>query len=193
MKAKSVIYNVPLKTHNRMVEHAKTLLKHREEAKWEICKIALKVCYIPPKKGGRYDGKYSITNFAEDIKMHRKTLSCWILDYQAVYVNLKIDESNMSYSQIKKLNGAISSTRRKLFNFDKISKEQINRETKETVQNTFNEFIHEDALTHRLRSFITNLSHHTYTFKNEKFLSKHKALVEEYKKQLNLLYKEVNK
>lgn len=172
------------KEHNRMIEHAKLLLKKRDEAKWEICRIALEICYIPPKKGGRYDDKYSITDMAEDIGMNRKTLSCWILDYQAVYLPLKIDDSKLSFSERKKLSGSITRTRMELFNFDKISREKIKDIPREVVEKTFEKYSKRDILALRLEDFIKNLKHHKYCFKKETFKASHRKLIAEYEKEL---------
>lgn len=187
---------MPKNEHNRMLDHARSLLKKREEAKWEICKIALRLCYIPEKKGGRYDDKYSITNFAEDIGMNRKTLSCWILDYQAVYRHLNVNDAFLNYTERRKLGSHITRTRKELFNFNKISRESIDSVPKEVVEETFFKYAQRDLLTQRLEDFVKNISHHRYTFMNENFNASHKKIIDRYRDilgDITIILKELEK
>jgi len=159
--------------HERMVKHAIDLVKKRQDAKWEICKIAIKICYIQDKKGGRLpENAYSITNFAEDIGINRKTLSCWILDYQGVYSRIDIDDNDLKYSEKLKLNKAISKTRTELYNLNEMSREDIKKIPSEEVFKAVQKNLELDPVVERLISFQKNLSHHIYTLKNEKFNTK---------------------
>lgn len=193
IKAKKIELLVPREEHNRMIAHAKELVKKRLDAKWEICRIALKLCYIPPIKGGRYDNKYSITCFAEDIGIHRKTLSCWILDYQSVFKKLDISIDKLGYSERIKVGSAISKTRKSLFNFNELSKDEIDAIDKNLVKKTFDSYLNEDVLCARLTNFCKNLDHHIFTFENTKFSKRHLNQIAEYAKSLDRLVGAVNK
>jgi hypothetical protein len=172
--------------HNKLIQDAINLLKQRQEAKWDVVRIALKVCFFNNKKGHVPKGMYSITNMANDIGMSRKTLSCWILDYETVYKCLNIDDSKMNFSERKKFSGAISRTRATLFNFNEDSRsEVINKISNERVREVFNGIIQRDPLINRLEDFIKNIAHHHYTFSNEKFNKSHSELIAEYRKNIN--------
>lgn len=168
--------------HTRLVRHAKELLEIKQAAKWQICEIALEVCFIQDKKGKVPKGAYTITCFAEEIGMNRKTLSCWILDYQTVYKPLGINDSRLSFADRLKFNSAVSQTRKKLFNFNNESKSAAIR-TKAEVKEVFEKVMSKDVLVKRLEDFIRNLKHHEYTFKHEKLTTKHRSLLIEYKKK----------
>ena len=64
------------KEYQALVYEAKETLKDIENSKMHIADLAIKACTI--KLGGHLTGFYSITNFADDIGVNRKTLSCWI-------------------------------------------------------------------------------------------------------------------
>jgi hypothetical protein len=180
--------------HSRLVKHAKYLSQQRQKAKWDICKIALKVCFFSDKKGGRVSpDKYSITNFAEDIGMNRKTLSCWVLDYELVYTKLGIDDSKFSMHDRIKLGGTISRTRSMLFNMNKTERSVAHSFSNDVVIATFDSIMSLDGLTKRLDDFNGNLSHHLFTFSHEKFLKKHLSLVLEYEKKLQLIQSRISK
>jgi hypothetical protein len=186
--------NIPKKEHDQLVLQAISLVKIREESKWEICKIALRVCYINDKKGGCYKNKYSITDFAKDIGVNRKTLSCWCLDYQVVAKRLQLNTENMEYSEIKKMNSAIQKTRMEIVNLNETSRSDLELIPKETIQETYDFFINEDELSSRLKSFIKDLKHHKYTFKNSKLQARHNKLIREYirlNSEIGILAKEI--
>lgn len=169
---------------NRLVSHARELVKLHLEAKWEVCKIALKVCVI--KQGGQVHSKeYTLTKFADDIGMNRKTLSCWILEYRSVYLKLGIDSSKMNFDQAKRFSGAIARTRAVLYNFKEGNvEEKVANMSKERVRETFQEIMETDKVTKRLGDFIKNLKHHEYTFTHEKFTKRHEKLLHDYKSKL---------
>ena len=160
--------------HNRLILHAKNLLEQKQKAKWEICAIALKVCYLQDTKGKVPLNAYTITNFAKDLGMHRKTLSCWILDYQSVYLRLEIDTHDLNYKEKVRLSGAITRTRSKLFNFNRGKSSEVNKVPEDKVKAVFEEILKQDPLLKRLGDFIKNAKHHRYTIKNENFNYKHK-------------------
>jgi len=62
--------------YQRLVSAAIRTLKEVESSKMHVADLAIKACTI--KLGGHLTGFYSITNFADDIELNRKTLSCWI-------------------------------------------------------------------------------------------------------------------
>lgn len=190
-------YRIGKAQHDRMVEHAKALLKKRDDAKWEICRIALTICYRPDKKGYIPEGAYTITKFGEDIGMNRKTLSCWILDYEHIYLKLNIDDKQMDYTERRKFWSAISKTRAKHFNFNQITNSDAKKSiTPEEVQKTFDEIVAKDDLSHRLENAIRNLKHHKHIFTQETFLPHHMKLVKEYwaiLHDLNIAMKDVGK
>lgn len=170
--------------HNRLIAHAVELVKKRLEAKWDICKIALRVCYIQDKGGKLPKDAYTITKFAEDIGMNRKTLSCWLLDYQGVYQKIHLDDSKMSYAEKVKLNGAIARTRKALYKFNKGKTEQMRKVPSKVVKDKFNEVLNTCPISKRLDDFIKNLTHHEYTFSHEKFTSKHEQKILQYREIL---------
>lgn len=179
----NIKYKIPIKDHKRMIAHAIKLVKLRESAKWKICSIATKVCYVGDKfgeKSPKYKNCYSITNFAEEIGMNRKTLSCWILDYMAVYKKITKPNQVSSLAEMRKINSAISQTRVELYDFNFDSKKEAISMPKEVVQKRFDEIMSVDVLNKRLMSFIKNLQHHAYTFANEKFNETQEALIENY-------------
>lgn len=68
---------------NQAVEAAKKLLKARTELKYEIVKIALKVCII--REGNNKSSReFSLTSFARKIGIPKGTLSRWKLEYENV-------------------------------------------------------------------------------------------------------------
>lgn len=60
----------------KLITQAKTILKDIDNYKMDIANMAIKACTI--KLGGHIRGFYSVANFADDIGLNRKTLSCWI-------------------------------------------------------------------------------------------------------------------
>jgi len=178
--SKDILYRVPKEEHYRMLEHAKGLLKVKLQAKWDICKIALKLCYFADKKGYIPKGAYTITSFAEDINMSRKTLSCWILDYEMVYLKLDVDTSKFTHSDHIRFNGELSKVRKKLFNFNRMKRYDDKGPSKEQVIQEYKNVSSTDVLTHRLKSFVKNIKHHKYTFSHEKFYKKHHEYISAY-------------
>ena len=178
-----------------MIRHARDLIKKRMESKWEICKIAIKVCHIAEKKGGRFPtDAYSITNFAEDIGMNRKTLSCWLLDYE-IYKKLDLEkdaEENTNYSEWKKMNGAINRTRIKLFNLNHMSRTGMRKTSKAKVVKTFEGILNKDVLIKRLEDFKKNLKHHKFTLENEEFDRSHLDALREYEDTLKQVVQTFN-
>ena len=188
-----LIYKVPVAEHNRMIAHAKTLIHRYLEAKWELCEIALKLCHVPNKKGGRIQkGTYTITNFADDIGMNRKTLSCWMLDYE-VYSKLNIETKGLTMQEAKKLNGAIGRTRIQLFNMDHMHRSDIRETDPKKVQRTFDAIMNEDPLIQRLNDFKKYLKHQRYTLEHETFKAKHRASLEEYQDYLYQITRQLRK
>jgi hypothetical protein len=179
-----MIYRVSKVEHNRLVAHAKEMLKLHLHYKWEVCKVAVKVCHLPDKKGGRIPkGAYSITDLADDIKINRKTLSCWILDFE-IYQKLNIDDSKFTLTQQKKFNGTITRTRKTLFNMNEVTRGHVKAAKKEDVVGTFNKLMRKDPLLLRLEDFERNLKHHLYTFTNEEFNATHLDQLIAYRKVL---------
>jgi signal transduction protein with GAF and PtsI domain len=177
-----MLLKAPKAEHTRLIKHAKELLEIKQAAKWQICEIALEVCFIQDTKGKVPKDAYTITLFAEEIGMNRKTLSCWILDYQTVYKPLGINDSKMSFADRLRFNSAVSQTRAKLFNFNKKSKKSVIK-TKSEVREVFDKVMSKDVLIKRLEDFIRNLKHHEYTFTHGKLSAKHRTLIVEYKAQ----------
>lgn len=190
MKKTSLVCKVSKQELSTIVAHAKDLLKRRDAMKWEICRYALKVCFISDRKAGNYRGKYSITNFATDIGMNRKTLSCWILEYRIVASKLHINKDILNFTETKRLNSAIT----------KVKIEQLKRYKEDAFYSHDNmdkeveKYLKEDVLVARLKASIKLLKHHIFTFTKSKFKTHHKDLLAEYGKELsklNLAYKNV--
>lgn len=179
------------KERNRIVAHAKAMLKEREALKWKIVEAALSVCYFNDKKGNMPKGAYSITNFAEDIGLNRKTLSDWILDYKSVYIRIKDDlPKDMDFSTTKRVLTSIDKTRRELYNFNASSMSQaIEAVPKKIVLDTFNKHLEKDALSRRLENLIKYSNHAIYTFSNEVFEKKHTKLIEDYYDNIKVIEK----
>lgn len=183
------VYKVSVNEHVRLVNHAKSLVAKYVEAKWDICEIAIKLCFIKDTKGGRVPkGAYTITDFADEISINRKTLSCWILDYM-VYKKLKIDIEGMNLSEAKRASSAITRTRTALLNMNKMSRSDLATLDNKKVQEKFESIIKEDAVTTRLKSFIKYSQHQLYTLSHETFEPHHHELLEE----LNQLIDKVSK
>jgi hypothetical protein len=73
-----------------LVNRAKKLLREIETHQAEIAKLALQVCTI--RHGGRSNGFYTITDFARDIGIERKTLSHWVSIYRDILSRIDIAE-----------------------------------------------------------------------------------------------------
>lgn len=74
--------------YKQLVAKAKGLLKARQELKYEIAKIALKVCDI--RVGGKTGAQdYTLVRFAEDIGMNPNTLHRWKREYELVVSKIK--------------------------------------------------------------------------------------------------------
>lgn len=178
--------SVSIKMKNRMIAHARELLETRNNAKWDICKIAIELCYI--QKGGRPPkGAYTITKFAEDIGMNRKTLSCWILDYEFASEAVDLNDK-LSYKENKRLCGAISKARMAVTGgyFDPKGSDV------EAVKLKINEYLKESDSLWKIRNFSKNLRHHNSFFTEEpKFTPEENKFFKEYKKELRALLKAV--
>ena len=69
-----------------LVLAAKKTIGEIENYKLHIADLAIKACNI--KLGGHLTGFYSVSNFADDVGINRKTLSCWIHN-RKIQVELK--------------------------------------------------------------------------------------------------------
>jgi hypothetical protein len=68
------------------VREARTYVANYDKARWIIADIALRVCDM--SHGGRKAALYSVTNFATDIELNRKTLYEWLRVKRLVYDKL---------------------------------------------------------------------------------------------------------
>lgn len=75
--------------YDKQVLRAKRLVQKRNVLKWEIAKIAYETCEIVVG-GKRKEDTYSLTKFANDIGMNRKTLSDWVHNYK---IKLVLEET----------------------------------------------------------------------------------------------------
>lgn len=74
--------------YKQLVSKAKNLLKTRQDLKYEIAKIALKVCDI--RVGGKTGAQdYTLVRFADDIGMNANTLHRWKREYELVVSKIK--------------------------------------------------------------------------------------------------------
>lgn len=62
--------------YQKLVSAAISITKDIKNSKIAIADLAIKACKI--KLGGQLVGFYSLTNFADDIGVNRKTLSTWV-------------------------------------------------------------------------------------------------------------------
>lgn len=69
------------KKYLELVEEAKKLIHEHELIPLKIAKIAMEVCTI--RHGGRAT-YYTLTDFANDTGISRKTLSSWVITYRVV-------------------------------------------------------------------------------------------------------------
>lgn len=76
------------KKYDALVVEAKRLLKNAEACKYRVAQMALEVCDI--RHGGRSEGYYTITDFARDIKIKRRTLARWVHIYRDVLLRTGI-------------------------------------------------------------------------------------------------------
>jgi hypothetical protein len=60
-----------------------------ESYQHKIAEMALEVCQI--KHGGNSTGFYTLTNFADDIGINRKTLSGWVAIYRDILLKCRIN------------------------------------------------------------------------------------------------------
>lgn len=74
--------------YKRQVALAKALIQEYLENKWKICKIAMDVCEIRVGRHLAKTKKPSLSQFANDIGMNRKTLIHWTIEYRKVYLKL---------------------------------------------------------------------------------------------------------
>lgn len=101
---------------NKIIKRAKALLQQREETKWEICRLAMEVCDI--HRGGHRVAKgkkkpYTLYDFADDIGMHGKTLSNWVLNYKRVVLKLEINTEAIPPAAKSTFSGAVERTRKR--------------------------------------------------------------------------------
>lgn len=170
--------NITAAKRNRIIKHARTLVELRNNSKWDICRLALEICDFV--KGRIPEGAYTITRFAEDIGMNRKTLSCWILDYR--FASNAMDLSKpLSDKETKRINSAISKAR--LAVKGNTGQWTLTENEEQEVSSCVHKYLHEDDHTWKLRSFIRNSKHHLFFLKglNKKKLKQaDRALLKEY-------------
>lgn len=148
-----------IKKRNRLIEHARKLVETRNNAKWEICKIALEVCEV--QLGGHgHEELYTITNFAEEIGMNRKTLSCWMLDYEFAKGNFDLSEP-LDDKETKRLNSAISKARMEV-----TGSHGTLATDNDKILNCVQKHLNESDELWKIRRFIKNIKHHTNFFEN---------------------------
>ncbi len=70
------------------VDHARKLLSQIESHQAQIAEIALKVCEI--RHGGPSEGVYTLSRFADDIGLERRTLSNWVALYRDIILKAGI-------------------------------------------------------------------------------------------------------
>lgn len=93
----------------KLVDEAKELYKEHELIPLKIAKIAIEVCTI--RHGGRATF-YTLTDFANDTGINRKTLSAWVLTYKIVASKIpnKI-KNNEDWAVAMKINASLARTR----------------------------------------------------------------------------------
>lgn len=92
-----------MKTYQEYVALGKAVIEQVNDRQMKICSYALKVCTI--RHGGRSNGYYTITDYARDIGMSRKTLSEWLGIYRNVIEKLSEKQmETLSWSQAMRTN-----------------------------------------------------------------------------------------
>lgn len=88
------------------IEQAKSVLKYKDINQMEVAKLAISVCEIfwggtKLASGEEEEERYTLTRFAGECKIHRKTLSQWVAVYKNVYEKLPpFKQNNLTYSQL---------------------------------------------------------------------------------------------
>lgn len=106
--------------YKKAVSEAKAILfeirqleKKIEAHQVSICKLAVSVCDI--RHGGISKNLYTITDFANDIGMHKKTLQNWLACYRGVVEKLEegvFEESDKDWSAARKTQRDINERQR---------------------------------------------------------------------------------
>lgn len=94
-------------TYEKYVELGKKLVEETNDKQMKICSYAMKVCTI--RHGGRSGGFYTMTDYARDIGLKRKTLSEWMLIYRNVILKLTDKQrETMTWKQASKTHEAMA-------------------------------------------------------------------------------------
>lgn len=75
-------------SYQEYVNRAKNLLGQIDAYQAKIAQMAMEVCEI--RHGGKSDAYYTLTDFANDIGINRKTLSSWVHTYRDVLLKSDI-------------------------------------------------------------------------------------------------------
>jgi hypothetical protein len=149
-----------LKKYDKLVIQAKALVKEINDNKWKVAKLALEAVDI--KTGGHLKEVYSISKFADDIGLHRKTLSNWITEYKTVVVHLP--EESLSLLPLKgTLRGAITRT------YQEASR--TNQKDPEVIRDLFNKQFYRNQEDRELETFLRQMRNLEF-FINKKIVLK---------------------
>lgn len=98
------------KDYQNYVDLAKKEIKQIEGHQIRICEYAEKVCTI--RHGGRSNGYYTLTDFANDIGLPVKTLQNWMLTYRNVIKKLdKTLTTSKEFHQAQKVESYLREAR----------------------------------------------------------------------------------
>lgn len=118
----------------------------------EIAKIALEACTITwgGSKKKIAENQHTITRFANEIGVNKKTLSNWVAAYKNVYVRLDNDyRKDLSYTDIVKL------------------ARTINRDTPvDEVNRLADKYINEDSYEMKVQRYLVHLRSLCYNFEH---------------------------
>lgn len=100
--------------YESLVEHAQKLLEQIKVNRIEIAKIALQVCEI--SHGGISGDKYTLSKFADDIGMKRRTLSNWVELYRDIILKVGIVNPSEGEWEQARITGRLLKHERELAN-----------------------------------------------------------------------------
>lgn len=140
-----------LSTYEKAVKKARGLVREREKMKWKIAKLAYDTCEVVI--GGHHNKTkeiYSLTKFADDIGVNRKTLSDWVHNYE---IRLHLHDLGKISGTTTHLSDetVINETRKKLRAMDG---GLIKNKTPKTIAKTFELVMEESHEERQLKSLI---------------------------------------
>lgn len=157
--------DVNIRKYNKAVQQARELLKIRENAKMRIAKLAYENCDVI--LGGHITGEiFSLTMFAKDINMSRKTLSDWVTNYQ-IKISIEKEKISLPKETKRKLINDTPETQNELNKIRKVMRKEeggvrknLNKQgLKKAIKKVYSESP-EDEILRNLTRHLKNLDYH---------------------------------